>query len=1058
MNDDRDRARSQPSGGRRRTGRVVALTAAILLFLAAAGILVPVFAYATGDIADDCVSSPMPLSAEYDEDGITPISLMKRGAIPSLEALGTAPLSLFTVQFTFNANQKLYAVQTTDGGLYFDRLFDAPVKGGTYDTGSGKKTVAEVYTGFEETAPASKADVKWNAARAQITSVTFKAQTASAGTAWWFADMTKLTSVNGLEYLDMSNAATMKSMFDGASALATLQLPASFKTSKVSDMSRAFANMSALTTFALPSASGAFDANKVSTFESMFEGTAKLASLDLGTMGLASPATNATMKNMFKGMTALKTFKAGVSFNTSRVTDASGMFEGDSALTSVDLGDVFGANAMTTVKGMFKGASSLVEFTFPHAFGVNTGKVTDFSNMFEGCTKLVRINQRGGSDAAFKTDAATTFTSMFKDCTALQAAGQGSAKSIQVTDFNVANATDLSYMFSGCQAIDKLDVSSWTTSKATTIEGMFQDCYALSELNTKKFVTTGITSMKYLFKGCRSLATLDLSSFDTTHLKGTDGMDQMFPLSLYTKLTRVVISDKFKYANVIFSPFQPLEGNNDGDLFPSPYNPKYSKLDGGTGTMDTWNTHENYSWYNEANGERFSPFDMDTKFSSGEVRTYVKDRPAGTELSAYLVWMNGSVSSTDGNLALVFARKSAETTTAGKLMVKVRINQNNKNEVSTLRVERKYSLNVEDSISFASLPPWTKDGNNSAGGDYVNPSYLDRITRVAVDSGTIASTNQYKPRSMYYFFHNMQNVTRLDNLNLIDTSDCRDMSYLFYNMKGYTGTFDVSSWVTSRCHRFHNMFYGSGASTILMDKMSNQAAWEVNQYDKQHGTNDGQTVYNGAKGSNGTMRGIFVGCSNLTTIKTGAGWRWFRDYTAINAGIEKSQPNFYPYPTNHYKSGGTGAQAGDWYFKPDGAGSYEWKGSPYKLDEKYGDSPMKAGTWSATGTFTRAAGDEEASESQVEAVADDAALTEAPAGSADQAPADQPDEATKPDDSADATAPDADGSESSEGSGAGQGSSGSGAGQGSGTAQQGGEAPPGADASPADAGAPTAAR
>ena len=82
----------------------------------------------------------MPLSAEYDEDGITPISLMKRGAIPSLEALGTAPLSLFTVQFTFNANQKLYAVQTTDGGLYFDRLFDAPVKGGTYDTGSGKKT------------------------------------------------------------------------------------------------------------------------------------------------------------------------------------------------------------------------------------------------------------------------------------------------------------------------------------------------------------------------------------------------------------------------------------------------------------------------------------------------------------------------------------------------------------------------------------------------------------------------------------------------------------------------------------------------------------------------------------------------------------------------------------------------------------------------------------------------------------------------------------------------------------------------------------------------------
>lgn len=37
MNDDRDSARSQPGGVRRRTGRVVALTVAILLLLAAVG-------------------------------------------------------------------------------------------------------------------------------------------------------------------------------------------------------------------------------------------------------------------------------------------------------------------------------------------------------------------------------------------------------------------------------------------------------------------------------------------------------------------------------------------------------------------------------------------------------------------------------------------------------------------------------------------------------------------------------------------------------------------------------------------------------------------------------------------------------------------------------------------------------------------------------------------------------------------------------------------------------------------------------------------------------------
>ncbi len=100
---------------------------------------------------------------------------------------------------------------------------------------------------------------------------------------------------------------------------------------------------------------------------------------------------------------------------------------------------------------------------------------------------------------------------------------------LDVSRFNTSNVTDMSGMFWGCRNLTELDVSSFDTSNVTSMGGdfcgMFGEDVRLTELNLNGFNTSNVTNMGEMFNGCRSLTELDLRSFDTSNVTN---MGEMF--------------------------------------------------------------------------------------------------------------------------------------------------------------------------------------------------------------------------------------------------------------------------------------------------------------------------------------------------------------------------------------------------------------------------------------------------------------------------------------------------------------------------------------------------
>jgi surface protein len=57
---------------------------------------------------------------------------------------------------------------------------------------------------------------------------------------------------------------------------------------------------------------------------------------------------------------------------------------------------------------------------------------------------------------------------MFRNCTNL--------KSLDLSNFNTSDVSDMSYMFANCEKLKLLDISSFNTSNATNIDGIFYCC------------------------------------------------------------------------------------------------------------------------------------------------------------------------------------------------------------------------------------------------------------------------------------------------------------------------------------------------------------------------------------------------------------------------------------------------------------------------------------------------------------------------------------------------------------------------------------------------------
>lgn len=105
-------------------------------------------------------------------------------------------------------------------------------------------------------------------------------------------------------------------------------------------------------------------------------------------------------------------------------------------------------------------------------------------------------------------------------------AGYVNAERITFGDaFHTDGATNMSWMFLGCESLIRLDLSSFETGLVESMNAMFRQCYSLREVDLSSFDTSNVTEMMLMFSECENLRKLPLAHFDTS--KVTD-MYEMF--------------------------------------------------------------------------------------------------------------------------------------------------------------------------------------------------------------------------------------------------------------------------------------------------------------------------------------------------------------------------------------------------------------------------------------------------------------------------------------------------------------------------------------------------
>ena len=101
-----------------------------------------------------------------------------------------------------------------------------------------------------------------------------------------------------------------------------------------------------------------------------------------------------------------------------------------------------------------------------------------------------------------------------------------SLKSLDLSNFNTSNVTNMNSMFFNCSGLTSLDLGNFNTSKVTDMSSMFQSCDSLKSIDVSNFDTSQVTDMNSMFQGCYidGLTSLDLSNFNTSNVTDMSSM------------------------------------------------------------------------------------------------------------------------------------------------------------------------------------------------------------------------------------------------------------------------------------------------------------------------------------------------------------------------------------------------------------------------------------------------------------------------------------------------------------------------------------------------------
>ena len=337
----------------------------------------------------------------------------------------------------------------------------------------------------------------------------------------------KITSDN-LEGLDLSRMAVVynidmvQNVCTNYSSIKNIVFDESFKTYAPTSLRGFFGGCETLETI---SGLEYLNTANVEFMDHMFEGCSALKSLDLTNFNTAKVTY---MNNMFEGCSALTTIYVSNKFVTDNVSNGSDMFTGCKSLKDYSDSKTDHTYANCGPDGYFTPVFDYAEFdnaTGTLTFRRGLSKPAGAYDLNEGNNEPGWLTQKENIykvvfDASFANARPTSCCWWFGNCFYL-------TEIEGIENLNTQNVTDMRNMFTCCYELTSLDVSNFNTQNVEDMTDMFLGCEKLTSLDLSNFNTANVMGMSSMFSGCSTLQTIFASDkFFTDQVFGGDGMFQ----------------------------------------------------------------------------------------------------------------------------------------------------------------------------------------------------------------------------------------------------------------------------------------------------------------------------------------------------------------------------------------------------------------------------------------------------------------------------------------------------------------------------------------------------
>ena len=432
----------------------------------------------------------------------------------------------------------------------------------------------------------------------------------------WFSGMEKLTTIEGLEYLNTSQVENMEGLFSSCSKLTYLDLR-TFDTSKVKDMSTMFIKCLRLEGVDLSS----FNTSNVTDMQDMFRNCCELKSLDLRSfntqnvtkfsrmfffcpllreLDLSSFDTRSAtdMEQMFADNISLRKIYVGEGWITNKVTKSSLMFHGCEYLVGEQGTQYDEANTDISYAHVDRGASNpgyLCDGASRESYVVyNNGTLTFYRDKMKNSRSGTKYSLNNGAQLpgwyndgnnarVTKVVIDPSFEDAHPNSTYFWFAGMTNLTTIsEIYHIRTEYVKTMRGMFYNCSSLTSLDLRTFDTWLVKDMGYMFWNCNKLSDFVMSKYKTHAPTDLGYMFSYCSSLKSLELQGLYTENVTST-----LYMFASCSSLKSIYVDEGWRLPLVInseamFNGCNSLVGGQGTTYTSSHQDASYAHIDGGT--------------------------------------------------------------------------------------------------------------------------------------------------------------------------------------------------------------------------------------------------------------------------------------------------------------------------------------------------------------------------------------------------------------------------------------------------------------------------------------------